>query len=309
MNYPIRFYRSGGSKAAGFLAYLLVTPLAASFAGLLSGWIVFEGIKASGLTESWATIGAWAVAIPIFVWGIFWAIRDYRRRAFAEVVVFEDRIEIQFGRTKTVASFQEVQDLRTIQNMDNFKYALIMESGEKIAIPHSFVPSEAFFPTIEANLFRFLAERTEKKLQAGEILWLRESRLFAYLRIFRGVFLLTFSPILELRHIPAIVTSRRLIRHGWKGRHGGFGISKKGAFEIGSGTSIPIPWQTLSIESSDLDGIRLRTATGEVLAASPHAEGFMSALSFLKGHLTILPKRNNEGVTRGSPRLGDATMS
>ena len=292
---PVRFVRSREGKALGCLMYTVAGPFAAVAAAGFAGLLLFVGIKEFGYSEDAATIASFVV-VPLVFFPVLWfAWRNYRQRAFVEVVVHEDRLEIAAGEKPETIPFIGLRAiLLTSASPDDLACTLIGEKGLRRKLPSDIASLSKIQEVFEERVVPVLKRRIESDMASGRAVRLQENVFRAYLRIVWGVlmFPLGLAQILTVKHafhgIRMLGAAPGVIKQGWRGRHGGVEIRSGGVASCGSVSSRTIPWSDLSVKETD-EGLLLIARTGETLSLTPFAENYWPGARWLVNRISQQP--------------------
>ena len=281
--WPATYRREPASKIVGCLVYAVVAP----FLGLILGVIVIMpivfGLKALGWRDE---DGRRLILIPMaaVVAGVIaWGVREYRRRAGVEVVIDRDRLSIGLGRRLEVWVFSEVESIRLVQAGLDMGCILVRKGGGLIRVPPEVAPYSIVRELLEPTLIDRLRRQLGDRIRAGESIAIREHAPGGLGRIARGSGMLLGSLflILTLRPalgVPLLRGALILMNQGWIGLGGGFVLEARGVRGRSAGR---IDWDELVPAEQGEVGLILRARDGRKVAASPYAENYWPARSWL----------------------------
>lgn len=272
---PVRFVRTGGSKLIGCLVYLVVVLALGTFLGAMGAALAVWGAESAKLSETLQIVAGCAAGLALFAFVAWFAWRDFRRRAYAEVVVSADGLAVNGAEL----AFADVASV--FLRFEGWSPTIELEAGDgrRRRLPSDIAPFEQIEPLLVQRLLPRMLERVEREFAAGRTVPLRESGARAVGRIFYGLFLILVSPLLMLsiRHLGKGLDAFRLgvarIRQGWRGRTGGFTLTADGVLPAGE-EARSIPWRELTAESLDGHGVTLVSMEGPRMSASLFAENF-----------------------------------
>ena len=287
VNLVARFRRSLPSRVVGLLEYVILVPGASVF-----GWMLLC-VPLVPLFE-WLEIGADFCAFFIFLMSIivtslvvWFAVVDYRRRAKAEVAVYQDRIEIVFGSRVRKIAFAEVASIRLLQSGSVMVCELVPEKDRPIRLPWDFAPYERIRDTLNRTMIPVLRAKVDKRLTAGTQIQLRESRLVAFCRFLDGTANVFAAVLLLLsfvyRHYGFLLTQRaiRAFKAGRRGLRGGLVVAHDGLVIRDGGSCQTVPWCNVMLKAFDDAGIVLRAQGGKTYSVSSLVKNYWPVASWI----------------------------
>lgn len=165
------------------------------------------------------------------------------------------------------------------------------DSKQRCELPGDIASFPLVGPVLESRLLPILVRKTEKIIAEGGSIAVRESVLGGYGRIVHGLFviLLSFLMFASIRFIlhgfAAFRFGRRLIRRGSRSRRGGFDISAQGFVPAGDLLARPVPWNEVTLQALDEDGIVFKGVEGQVGSASIHAGNYWVLSRWIKDRI------------------------
>jgi len=285
----IRFARTGESKAVGCIVYLIGGLAAAVAIGCFAGMLVGAPLRALGASENAAVAAGLGAAILAIAGTLVLVWRNFRNRAFTEVLVYPDRLEIGPAKRRVAVPFAEIRSVSLKRSGTELILDLTTEAGRRHMFPAEIAPFHVVRPALEARLLPFLLRKIEETLSAGKSISLRESALKAFGRVVYGLFHILISPLIILsirlagRGIENMSFGAHLIRQGRRSWRGGFEVSADGLTPAGAVIARPIPWNEVTLEAYDNDGIVLRDAEGRVASASIYSDDYWPISLWIAG--------------------------
>jgi hypothetical protein len=289
---PVRFERTGAGKARGCIVYVLAVPaLTLMFWILASGvthYLVRSVLKGS---QSLAT-GIVLALFPIILLAVIRIMWKEYRGGPASVVVSDDRMEVNVRGLRLFFPYASLHAVRLKPYYEDLKVVLVPSKGPEFALPADFVPFTILRDALEPTLIRHLEERLDRQVAAGETVRMGESRLLAALRLPWGLLHYVFGiPIIcSIVHahlgIELVMAAPRSFRRGWRGLAGGLEIRSGGVAPAAGVVHRTIPWEDLSVQKFDADGLVLRTRGGATLSVSPYAADYWPGSRWLVARIS-----------------------
>jgi hypothetical protein len=279
-----RFTRTKGSKALGWLAYALAIPVLTLFVGVSVLALAFAGAQALGASDDAAAAVGFGAGVLAAAWIVWWAIRSFRRELSAEVVIELDRIAITRGRQSTVIEFKDVDRVRIrelVYRDPAFEVATL--EGRRVVIPSDVAPFETSLKPLLVTLVASVAQSLESRLQAGEIIVVRQSGAQSAWQFFQALmaYLMCLGMILKpwvaYRHA---LHANRLVRLAFRGWAGGIRLSRD---EVRGGGLPPvaIPWESVKVSKND-DGLVLEDESRRRLKLPATVDNYLPVLMMIQ---------------------------
>jgi len=176
-----------------------------------------------------------------------------------------------------------VDSIRLVGTGERMGCVLGRVGGGSIRLPPDLAPYSLVRGLLEPTLIDRLRRELDDRLRAGEVVAIREQALGGLGRIVKGSGLLLGSlyVILTLRPwlgVPLFRGALILMKQGWIGLGGGFELEARGVRGRSAGL---IDWADLDPAEPGEIGLILRARDGRTVSASPYAENYWPARSWL----------------------------
>ena len=289
---PATFGRTGGSKAAGCLVYMVSTPFVAIFLALFLTLPIQLALRAGVISDETAKYIVLFVFIVSGLATLMWVIRDYRRRADFKVIIGWDRIVVQLGSRGDELPFPEVKSIRLVPAGLDLACVLVRQRGRSLRLSPEVAPFSLVRDALDETLIPELVLRLDRRLAAGERVTIRDGLLRSTLVIAGGLLRALTSVIMMVNPlgIPLAIVRFQygilMMRQGWLGTRGGFVLDNRGLHPRSDGDSEPIPWDQLERIQADAVGLVLGSAGGRTFGVSALAEDHWPVLRWINARLT-----------------------
>ena len=287
MSLVARFHRSLPARVEGLVEYVIIVPVVSVFGWVLLSLpfiLLFEWLE----TEAgWPALFIFPIGILFTGFVIWFAVVDYRRRAKAEVAVYQDRIEIIFGSRIRKIAFAEVASVRLLQSGSVMACVLVPAEGRPIRLPWDFAPYEKIRDSLDRTLIPVLRAKIDERLLAGEQIQLLESRLVAFCRFLGGMaaavaaILPLFSVVFRYYGLLLIRRAVKAFKLGRRGLRGGMVVAHNGLVSRTAGADQTIPWSSVVLKAFDDEGIVLCAQEDKIYSSSSLVDNYWPVTSWI----------------------------
>lgn len=283
------------------MVYLIAGPFLAAFVGVFTGGLIF-GICNAGLrfSESISTTVALIPASLLAVATLWFAIRDFQRRAFAELIVDGQGVQVRQGRRSSGCSIDGLDGVRLARGGTQFVFSV--RNGRTIRVPVDLVRAADVMPDVERLLLAPLTNRVAADLEAGGVVHIKDRGWLGLAVGTSGSVLLIAGGALALPTLHFTAQGIGLIARGitgwrqsWRGFRGGFELTREGLRDTRGGAVYR--WDQPLTVRSDVAGIVVQADVGPPLQASPYASHFCEAR-------VLILARTSSGVSRAGEQVG-----
>lgn len=291
------YRRAESSKAVGCLVYLVVTPFVALSLSLLIAVPLIFVLQGLGVSERFAPIAFPILLIPISLGAIAWGFHEYRGRAAAEVLIYQDGVLAQVGRARRALAFDDVETVRLDPAGLDMACTLIPRTGRALRLPPDIAPYSIVSRPLSNSLIAVLARRLGNRFDAGESVTVRERLPRALRHLARGVAgvvagcLLILTLLHAIRGIAVVRNGVWLVRQGLVGVTGGVLVDSHGLRHLREEAGARITWDRLTLVHVDELGFLVRSDEGRTFVASPFAEGYLAASAWIAPRIRSRPPR------------------
>lgn len=264
------FRRAGESKIVGFLVYLVVVPILSVTIGVMLGGLFYWIGMSLGLPEKVAGLSFSVAFVTSFIGLLLFAISDFKRRAFAEVVIFQDRLFVSNNGVKSEIRFEDISAVKFFRDGRALGCELALADGTCVRFPSDVASFFAVRRASDETYIEFLRSRADYSLKNGSILeWVTEPNA-ALRQKLTGILLIVWACTLALtiKFYHYAPKAYRLGKFYYRsGRSKGFKIRDEGLIDNENPTQC-IHWRELNLKSDLADGILIGSTGGLTFAAS-----------------------------------------
>ena len=283
------FRRDAESRILGAIAYLLATPVAAGFLGLILAVPIGLVLDQLGVGRVIVGIVELLVFACCAIAMVKWAINDFRRRSSYALAVYCDRFELQENGRCKVIRFTELRDLRLVRRSQTTACDLLLQSGAASQLLEEVAPYSALRTALDRYLAPVFSRRVVELLDRDRSLVVKDSRtrgIPGLVIAVGGISLCAaavFVPFMEILGMHRIGGAVEYLRIGRRRLGGGFRMRREGIIPRGASAEQVVAWNAIDRVDFDSAGLIVFADGVAVAQASLYAVHYQLAAAFLSG--------------------------